>query len=107
MTLLESVIALVIVSLTAVGVLGIFQQTSRAAADARAWTVATSYLEEGMESAKIGGQSASSSTGSPLPPGYDRRVDMQPAPNGLTDVIVTVSIPGGGALTVHRLVQVQ
>jgi type II secretory pathway pseudopilin PulG len=105
MTLLESVIALVILSLTAVGVLGIFQQTNRAAADARAWTVATSYLEEGMESEKIGTLSASSLSGNSLPSGYSRRVEARPGPNGLTDVLVSVSIPGGAALTVHRLVQ--
>ena len=104
MTLLESVIALFILSLTAIGVLGIFQQTNRAAADARAWTVATSYLEEGMESAKIG-VSAGSLSASSLPPGYSRQLEARPGPNGLTDVVVSVSIPGGAALTVHRLVQ--
>ena len=105
MTLLESVIALVILSLTAVGVLGIFQQTSRAADDARAWTVATSYMEEGMEAAKLGEATARSVNGASLPSGYTRRVAARPGPNGLTDVAVTVSIPGGGALTIHRLVQ--
>lgn len=105
MTLLESVIALVILSLTAVGVLGIFQQTSRAADDARAWTVATSYLEEGMESAKLGAWSAEPRRGSSLPSGYSRQIEARPGPNGLTDVVVTVSVPGGAALTVHRFVQ--
>lgn len=104
MTLLESVIALVILSLTAVGVLGIFQQTNRAAADARAWTVATSYMEEGMESAKLGASSASPLDRASLPSGYTRQVEAQPGPSGLTDVVVTVTIPGGAALTVHRLV---
>ncbi|HUQ48409.1 MAG TPA: type II secretion system protein [Gemmatimonadaceae bacterium] len=105
MTLLESVIAIVILSLTAIGVLGIFQQTSRAAADARAWTVATSYLEEGMESAKLGVSFSSSTTALSLPPGYSRQLEARPGPNGLTDVIVSVSIPGGAALTIHRLVR--
>lgn len=101
MTLLESVIALVILSLTAVGVLGIFQQTNRAAADARAWTTATAYMEAAMESAKIGEWSTASAVS--LPPGFSRRIETQPGPNGLTDVVVTVSVPGGAALTVHRL----
>lgn len=105
MTLLESVIALVILSLTAVGVLGIFQQTNRAAADARAWTVATSYMEEGMEAAKIGAWAASSLGGPSLPSGYSRKVEARPGPNGLSDVAVTVTIPGGAALTTHRLVE--
>jgi type II secretory pathway pseudopilin PulG len=107
MTLLESVIALVILSLTAVGVLGIFQQTSRAADDARAWTAATSYLEEGMETVKLGEWTTSSLTASSLPPGYARHFERRPGPNGLTDVAVTVSIPGGAALTVHRFVRAQ
>ena len=102
MTMLESVIALVIVSLTAVGVLGIFQQTNRAAANARAWAVATSYMEEGMESAKLGAWSVFGA--SSLPSGFSRRIDAQRGPNGLADLAVTVSIPGGAAMTIHRLV---
>ena len=105
MTLLESVIALVILSLTAVGVLGIFQQTNRAAADARAWITATTYMEEAMESAKLGAWPGSNAES--LPPGYSRQTEMRPGPSRLTDVVVTVRIPGNAAFTVHRLVSPQ
>ena len=105
MTLLESVIALVILSLSAIGVLGIFQQTNRAAADAQAWTVATSYAEQGMEAAKIGGPAVRDLNAISLTAGYTRRMQSQPSHSGLADVSVTVVMPGGATLVMHRLVQ--
>ena len=103
MTLLESIIALVILSLSAVGALGIFQGASRAAIDAQAWTVAASYAEQGIEAAKIGDRDVAAET--QLPNGFRRRIESKPAQQGLVDVAVTVEMPGGAQLVVHRLVQ--
>ena len=105
MTLLESIIALVILSLSAVGALGIFQGANRAATGAQAWTIAASYAEQGIESAKIGDRDAIAQTR--MPNGFSRRVESKPASHGLLDVAVTVGLPGGAFLVVHRLVQPQ
>lgn len=105
MTLLETVVALVILSLSAIGVLGVFQQTNRTAVDAHAWTVATAYAEEGVEASKIGPAARREIDGSRLPPGFSRRIDVRPAAHGLSDVSVTVTIPGGASMVVHRLIQ--
>ena len=103
MTLLETVVALVILSLSAIGVLGIFQQSNRNAINAQAWSVATSYAEEGVEAAKIGQAALRELDASRLPPGFSRRIDVRPAAHGLSDVAVTVSVPDGASMVVHRL----
>lgn len=103
MTLLETVVALVILSLSAIGVLGIFQQTNRAAVDAQTWSVATSYAEEGVEAAKIGPVALRDLKLSRLPAGYGRRIQVTAAAHGLLDVTVTVAVPGGATMVVHRL----
>ncbi len=105
MTLLESIIALVILSLVAVGALGIFQQANRAAFDAQAWTVAASLAEQGMEAAKIGGRTVADVDSHSLPSGFTRRIDSKPGPIGLREVLVTVDLPGGGSVVAHRLVE--
>ena len=104
MTLLETVVALVILSLSAIGVLGIFQQANRAAGDAQTWSVATGYAEQGMEAAKIGPTALRELDTSPLSGGYGRRIEVHPSVSGLADVSVTVTVPGGASLVVHRLV---
>lgn len=105
MTLLESIIALVILSLVAVGVLGIFQQANRAAFDAQTWTVAASLAEQGMEAAKIGGGSVADVDSRGVPLGFSRRIDSKSGPIGLREVLVTVDLPGGGSVVAHRLVE--
>ncbi len=103
MTLLETVVALVILSLSAIGVLGIFQQANRSAVDAQAWSVATSYAEQGVEAAKIGPAALRELDASRLPDGFTRRIDVRPAAHGLADVSVTVTVPRGASMVVHRL----
>lgn len=105
MTLLETVVALVILSLSAIGVLGIFQQTNRAAVNAQAWSVATSYAEHGVEATKIGPAALRNLDATPLRAGFGRRIEMRPAAHGLADVTVTVTVPGGASIVVHRLSQ--
>ncbi len=107
MTLLESVIALVILSLSAIGALEVFQETNRSVEDARAWTVAISYAEQGIEAAKNGSAVLREAMAMPLAPGYSRKIITTPAQLGLTDVAIVVGLPSGAAFTIHRLVPVK
>lgn len=104
MTLLETVIAIVILSLAAVGLLELFEGSSRNAANAEAWVTAVAYAEEGMEAAKTGSASLSQLQTRRLSDGYGRNVRIAPAQVGLNDIIVTVTLPRGGQYVVHRLV---
>ena len=105
MTLLESIIALVILSLAAVGALGVFQQANRSASDAHAWTVAASLAEQGMEAAKISRGAVAELDQTVAPAGFVRRLDRRPGPRGLSDVSVTIVIPGGRTVVAHRLME--
>lgn len=98
MTLLESVVALVIVGLAAVGFLNLFESDARLPAAAREWTSAVSYAEEGMELAKLG-QSTQSSNRS----GFSRRVERRPFANHLEEIRVVVTMDGGATFELRRL----
>ena len=54
MTLLEALIALVILGLSAIGYLDVFQSSARAVRDADEWTRTVSMAESTMEAATLG-----------------------------------------------------
>lgn len=103
MTLLETVIALVILSLAAVGLLELFEGSSRSAADAEAWVTAVAYAEEGVEAAKIGPRALDEFRNRRVLAGFARDVRVTQSGEGLRDIVVTVSLPRGARYVVHRL----
>jgi type II secretory pathway pseudopilin PulG len=105
MTLLEAVVALVILGLSAVGFLEAFQTTSRSSRDAAQWVQAVSYAEAAMESTKLPAAAPTDT----MPSGFSRTVVLEPWPNaaGLTRVTVTVTMPDQRAFTLQRLVRTQ
>lgn len=105
MTLLESVIALVILGLASVGFLELFQSTNRSTRDAEQWATAVAYAEEGIEAVKANAVAASASN--PAPAGFVRNIELKPWRDGLTDVVVTVAMAGGARFVVHRLMLVR
>ena len=105
MTLLESIIALVILGLAAVGALELLGGASRTTREAEAWARAVAYAEAGVEAAKLGTAGVSTLGREDAPaPGYTRRIDVRPWGPRLADVTVTVTLPAGRAFVVHRLV---
>ncbi len=95
---------MVILALSAVGALELFQETARSASEAQQWTVAASYAAQGLEAAKLGAAELRDIEAAPVPTGYSRRISTDRASHGLLDVTVTVEIPGGAYLSIHRLV---
>jgi type II secretory pathway pseudopilin PulG len=106
MTLFESLVAIVILGLAAVGFLGAFQATSRSTRQAGEWVVAVGHAEAAMEETKLG-ISTGNALGDSLPGGFTRTVAVQPWPElaGMERVTVTVTMPGGGAFSLERLVR--
>ncbi len=104
MTLLESMVALVILSLSAVGFLEVFQGANRSTRDAQAWVAAVSYAEEGVEAAKIGDAALAESQREAAPGGMSRRIELRPWRGRVADVVVTVTLAAGQQFTLHRLV---
>jgi Tfp pilus assembly protein PilV len=97
-TLLEALVALVILAVAATGFLGLFQQSARAARDAAAWSRAVMYAESGMEAATAGGAPRDSLAG------WSRTLSARRRADGLTEVAVAVASPDGVRFTLRRLV---
>lgn len=104
MTLLEAMIAIVVLGLTAAGFLGALQTSSRATHDAEVWAHAVAYAESAMEETKLGAVAADPLSAS-LPGGYKREVSAQSWVGGAHMQLVTVRItlPGGGHFILRRL----
>lgn len=101
MTLLESLVALVILGLAAVGFLELFQRASVATRDTAAWSHAVRVAELTMEHAVLVPAPLRDSLG-----GLQRRVELRPWGQGLREVVVSVDVapPSGATVTLHRLV---
>jgi len=97
-TLLEALVALVVLGIGATGFLGFFSQSARAAQNAAEWTRTVAYAESGMESATLG------ATPRDTLAGWIRSIDTRVRPDGLTELAVTVTSPRGVRFTLRRLV---
>jgi prepilin-type N-terminal cleavage/methylation domain-containing protein len=106
MTLLEVMVALVILSLVGLAYLELFHQSHRIAADSRQWSTAVGYAEDAMERVKLQGAPAQTAV-EELPGGFKRQTSAHLWKPGLAVVEVTVAIPGGGKFDLDRLVQLE
>ena len=106
MTLLESLVALVILGLAAVAFLGALHVTSRSTRDMEVWQQAVGYGEATMELTKLGAGAATAEL-DVQPAGFAREVGVTPwsGGRGLEDLTVTVALPDGGHFVLHRLVR--
>lgn len=102
MTLLEGVVALVILALTAVGYLEAFQGNARSLRNASDWTRTAALAESAMESALA---HPTPDTTVAMSDGEVVTVAHTPWPGAapVQDVAVTVRLADGHTMTVHRL----
>jgi len=102
LTLLESVLALAILGLTATGVLGSYQGAIRATRASSDWTTAIAYAESAMESTKTGPVLHPVSVA--LPDGYREEITTSTiAGSGLKKVRVRIIFPDGREYVVERI----
>lgn len=106
LTLLEVLVALVILSLVGMAYLDLFHQSHRITTDSRQWSAAVGYAEDAMERVKLQGVPAQP-TVDDLPGGFKRQISARLWKPGLTVVEVTVALPGGGKFDLDRLVQLE
>ena len=106
MTLLEVMLALVILGLVGLAYLELLHQTHRLIGDSRRWSQAVGYAEEAMEGVKLRGAPLHPVLDD-LPGGFRRQVSATLWRPGLTAVQVTVTIPGGGKFDLDRLMTVE
>jgi prepilin-type N-terminal cleavage/methylation domain-containing protein len=102
-TLLETLVALVILGLVVTASFQLYATALRSAADAREWSTATAYAQEGMELAKLDLAGMLAREEEELEGGFRRQVEVWPAGGALSQVTVTVVFPDGGRFQVRRL----
>jgi prepilin-type N-terminal cleavage/methylation domain-containing protein len=125
-TLLEAMIALVILGLVGTASLALFGAASRSAGRAEEWARGVAYAEAAMEEAKLDWDDAAERAraragGVPepltavpsavgpgrtdsLPGGFSRTVDVAGRAPGLRLIVVTVGMPSGARFRLSRLV---
>jgi prepilin-type N-terminal cleavage/methylation domain-containing protein len=104
LTLLEVMVALVILGLVATGFLQTYAGALRGTAQAREWAQAVVYAEEGQEAIRIDGVPSAKSSEEPLGGGFTRRIATRSWAEGITRATVIVTLPGGSRFELHRLV---
>lgn len=102
-TLLEAMVALVILGLVVVGYLEVFSTAVRTVQHTDTWTQAVSYASDGMELARLDLAGALARGRESLSGGFTRQTRTQPQGEGLQLISVTVRFPDGGEYTLHRL----
>ena len=98
LTLLEIMVALLILSVVVGGYLELFHGTHLLLAQSRVWSQAMSYAADGMEQAKLGEIGTVS-----LPGGFRRQVTSVQWSSGIDMVTVTVTLPDGARFDLRRL----
>lgn len=104
LTLLETLIALIILGLVVVSGLELLAGTRRLSGEADGWARAVIYAEEGLDRA-LAGRLEQAEVVELLPDGYERRIQVRPwelPPLARVDVIVTWR--GDGSFELSRLV---
>ena len=103
LTLLETMVALVILGLVVVGFLEVFEGSTRLARDSETWATAVAYAEDGMELAKL--ETRVGGSRDALPGGFERSIATRVWRDGIDLVTVRVSMPGGGGVSLDRLME--
>jgi prepilin-type N-terminal cleavage/methylation domain-containing protein len=105
LTLLEVMLALVILGLVVTGFLETFAGAIRTSAGARTWAQALVYAEEGQEFLKIEGIARAAGPEMPLGAGFSRRIAVRPWRENVGRATVTITLPDGARFELERLVQ--
>jgi type II secretory pathway pseudopilin PulG len=103
-TLLEALIALVILGLAAVATLGAIETSASATTRAEEWIEAVARAESAMERTKLGPEDAAALPGSVLADGHSVSLRARPDLPGVNELAVTVDLPDG-RFVLQRLVR--
>lgn len=108
MTLLEALLALVILGLSAVGYLDTYQSSARAVRDAGEWTRVVALAESAMEGATLGDawqaqEGAGATREASRVAGFGEVVTVRPWTPGVNEIVVTITSPRGVTFTLRRL----
>ena len=103
LTLLEVMVALVLLSLVLAGYLQLLHGAYSLLLGSRDWNEAVGYAVDAMERSKLGPAALADLPSERLPDGFRQQVSLQPWQPGLDLVTVTVTLPTGGRFDLYRL----
>jgi prepilin-type N-terminal cleavage/methylation domain-containing protein len=106
LTLLEVLVALVILSMVVVGYLELFHGGHALVLRSREWSAAVGYAVDGMEQAKLAPGLPQDERRAALPNGFQREIVTRAWQPGLELLTVTVLLPSGGHFDVYRLEEI-
>jgi len=98
LTLLEVLVALLILSVVVAGYLELFHGSHVLLGRSREWTRAIAYASDGMEQAKLGDRRAAI-----LPGGFRRQVITAVWGPGIESITVRVTLPDGARFDLRQL----
>lgn len=109
LTLLEVMVALVILGLVVGAYLELFSGSLRGAGATQTWSQAVAYATDGMERAKLDPAACRLAAAEQLPQGFGRRCELRAwersdGDRGFAALRVVVTLPGGGQYALERLV---
>jgi prepilin-type N-terminal cleavage/methylation domain-containing protein len=99
LTLLEVLVALVVLTIVGVSYLQLFSASHRVVGVSQQWSEAIAYAQDAMEHAKLTGTDPRGA----LPDGFRRQITRQPFGSGYTLVTITVTLPNGARYDLNRL----
>jgi len=99
LTLLEVLVALVVLTIVGAGYLQLFSESHHIVGVAQQWSNAIAYAQDAMEHAKLTGTDLQG----PLPGGFRRQITRRPFDSVYTVVTVTVTTPNGVRYQLNRL----
>ena len=102
LTLLETMVALVILGLVMLGYLEVFAASVRGTRQAEVWSRAVAYAEDAMEAVKIEPEAMPVGR-KPLGDGFERAVEVRSWDSRLRLITVVVYLPEGGRFAISRL----
>jgi len=102
-TLLEAVVALVILGLVATGCLELFEGAARNSRQAGQWTTGVEYAEAAMEAEKLA-PGLEDENPDLRRAGFTRKIRRSFVAVGMEDVSITVTLPEGQSFELHRLI---
>ena len=107
LTLLETMVALVILGIVVTSYLEVLGGALRVVDHARTWSRAVAYAEDGMEQVKLAPVEAAAALSAPerLAGGFERRVETRKWADGLVHVTILLTLPGGSRYALEQLVR--
>lgn len=106
LTLLETMVALVVLAIAATALLQVLSRSARTTNELDVWSAAVAFAEDGMEGAKLDASRQLDGASETLAGGFRRRVLRRRVSDRLAIVTVIIEFSDGRSFSLDRLLAV-